>query len=294
VVGSPRQSIVQTMMVGQWLDHLRQEIAPLSDSANLDAQVLLAHVLEQSRAWVLAHQEVQLSLEQESALLTALEQLKNGVALPYILGVWQFYGLEFIVSPDTLIPRPETELLVETALDWLATHPERRWCVDVGTGSGCIAVTLAKHVPGLQVLASDHSLSALRVAQENAIRHQVVGRVKFVQSDLLAAFGEGFDLICANLPYIPSRDLHSLDVARREPLNALDGGYDGLELIRILLEAAPAVIAPDGILLLEIGADQAEAARTIARRNFPECELRVLKDLAGRERVLQVVNIKSG
>ena len=127
------------------LDNIRKRLKPLSESYALDSQVLLAHILNKPRTWVLAHPEAQLSHPQQNKLNAALAQLESNIPLPYVLGHWEFFGLDFKISPATLIPRPETELLIEHALDWLGAHPGARQAADVGTGSGCIAITLAVH-----------------------------------------------------------------------------------------------------------------------------------------------------
>ncbi|MBN1145848.1 MAG: peptide chain release factor N(5)-glutamine methyltransferase [Anaerolineales bacterium] len=260
----------------------------MSESASLDAQALLAHVLGASRAWVLAHPEAAITAGQARALEAALARLEAGEPLPYVLGRWEFYGLDFIVTPATLIPRPETELLVEQALAWLEAHPAPRRALDVGAGTGCIGIALAVNAPRLDVLASDCSLAALRVARGNAQRHGVATRVRFVQADLLPPVAARFDLICANLPYIPSAALAGLRVSRWEPGLALDGGQDGLALIRRLLQAAPTALAEGGLLLLEIEASQGAAARNLARGAFPAAEASLLRDLAGKERLLKM------
>ena len=289
------------MYISQALQELSKRLAAVSETPSLDAQILLAHVLGASRAWVLAHPEDSLSLAQEQALHAARACLEAGEALPYVLRSWEFYGLDFIVSPDVLIPRPETELLVERALEWLRLHPGRRAAADIGTGSGCIAVSLAVNLPDLHVLATDVSLPALEIAKANAEKHAVADRVLFVMADLLdLPSGEApdehpitdritlFDLILANLPYIPTSRLASLAVARREPRLALDGGPDGLNLIRSVISAAARWLAPGGCCLLEIDASQAEAALDLARSAFPQATAAVIPDLAGFDRLLQV------
>jgi release factor glutamine methyltransferase len=274
------------------LAEIRQRLAPHSDSASLDAQVLLAHVLGVSRAWVLAHPEIVLTPIQQQHLTTGLERLEAGEPLPYVLGHWEFFGLDFIVSPDVLIPRPETELLVETALGWLARRAARRaWQVaDVGTGSGCIAVSLAVHAPRLQVVACDISLPALAVAQRNVRAHAVEGQVSLAQCDLLTPFSRStpFDLICANLPYIPAPALQSLAVARREPLLALDGGPDGLSVVHDLLDTVDERLASDGLLLLEIEATSSEAALRLVRAAFPRGHVELCQDLGGLDRLVVI------
>jgi release factor glutamine methyltransferase len=270
----------------------------MSDTPALDAQVLLAYVLEKPRAWVLAHPEAELTPAQQEALESALRRLEAGEPLPYILGHWEFYGLDFTLTPAVLIPRPETELLVDQALSWLRRRPPAPlWAADVGAGSGCIAISLAVHAPELRVAATDLSLPALQTARCNALRHGVASRLFLIQTDLLAPFppyslspGPYLELICANLPYIPSATLASLPVAAREPRLALDGGPDGLSLIRSLLEQAPSRLAPGGLLLLEIEAGQGPAALELARQAFPKGDIRLLPDLAGRDRVVRVEN----
>ena len=249
---------------------------------------MLAHVLGVSRAWVLAHPEAELSSDAQSRLQKALERLKNGEPLPYVLGNWEFYGLDFTLSPQVLIPRPETELLVEQALNWLQTHPQRRKAVDIGSGSGCIAISTAVHVTDLSMLAIDISLPALKIARRNAVRHHVAERIDFLACDLIPPVQTRFDLICANLPYIPDEVLKTLKVYRSEPSLALAGGPDGLDLIRRLLYNAGAILSPGGLILLEIEASQGESACHLARQALPQAEVRLLQDLAGRDRLIWV------
>jgi release factor glutamine methyltransferase len=269
---------------------LKQQLAAISETPGLDAQVLLAHVLERPRAWVLAHPEAILSPDQERRLNEILAQLELGEPLPYVLGHWEFYGLDFMVNPAVLIPRPETELLVEQALAWLSATPGRRLAADVGTGSGCIAVSLAVHIPDLQVVASDISREALKTAHMNADRHTVSGRVTCVQSHLFPHTRRPFDLICANLPYIPTEILSRLRVAGWEPRLALDGGSDGLKLIRPLIKSASCSLAPGGLLLLEIEASQGAAACALAKAAFPDGEICLQPDLAGNDRLVIAQN----
>lgn len=269
------------------LNRIVARLASLSDTALLDSQVLLASLLNRSRAWVLAHPEWELDEGQQHKIEQAVGRLESGEPLPYVLGHWEFYGLDFEITPDTLIPRPETELLVETALEWLKEHPDAGLTIDVGTGSGCIAVSLAHHLPHLRHIASDLSLPALKVARRNAERH-AAGRVEFVQSDLLPPLTKSPNIICANLPYIPTKTLRGLKVYGWEPAQALDGGVDGLAPIHRLIIQAKEQLALNGALLLEIEASQGETAQALARQAFPEGELEIRPDLAGRDRLLIV------
>ena len=280
------------------LAELAARFTSLSDTPALEAQVLLAQVLHKPRAWVLAHPEAELSPVQLEDIETSAARRESGEPLPYILGHWEFYALDFLVTPSVLIPRPETELLVARALDWLHRHPTCRRVADIGSGSGCIAITLAKHIPDLQVLATDLSPQALELAQQNAARHGVAERITFIQADLLALQGmiptQPFDLIAANLPYIPTATLLELPVARFEPRLALDGGEDGLDLIRRLLHQAPAYLSPDGCLLLEIEAGQGDVSRAMAQAAFPHARVTVQADLAGHDRLVTVELPDSG
>lgn len=266
----------------------------------LDAQVLLAHVLGKDRSWVLAHPEAILTPKQETALETAIRQRQAGMPLPYILGQWEFFGLDFEVTPDVLIPRPETELLVETALAWLRTHPQHLYrFVDVGTGSGCIPVALAVHVPRARIIATDVSADALAVAFGNAVKHGVEERIEFVECDLLPTDDDpwviesdfelgAINILTANLPYIPTETLHGLDVYTQEPTLALDGGPDGLETVRRLLSLIAGRMEPGSLVLLEIENRQGGTARLLARAAFPSAEVFIKKDLAGNDRLVVI------
>ncbi len=275
--------------VGSRLDDLTSRLAKTSDTPGLDAQVLMASVLRTPRSLVLAHPEARLTPRRLAALDGMAARLEAGEPLPYILGRWEFFNLEFDVTPDVLIPRPETEMLVEKALAWLRLRPDFRRVADVGTGSGCIAIALAANLPDLQVLATDISCAALAVARRNVKKHRLVKRVECFCSDLLPADGRGFDLIVANLPYIPTRTLHGLTVFGREPTLALDGGKDGLDLIRRLLTQVPERLVPGGMLLMEIEATQGSDALSLAFDAFSEAEIHLHKDISGNDRLLEVL-----
>ncbi len=272
---------------GGWLATARQKLSAVSERPQSEAAALLAGVLERPRDWVIAHPETPLSGEQARQLDGLLQRRLDGEPLPYLLGRWEFYGMEFTVRPDVLIPRPETELLVETGLRWLGQHPGRR-AADVGTGSGCIAASLAANCADLRVTAVDRSRAALRVARENFSRYGLQERVFPCQSDLLTALRGPFDLVCANLPYIPSAKLDELAVSRYEPRLALDGGAEGLGQIGRLLADGPRWLAKGGLMLLEIEAGQGESAPRLAERFLPGARAGVLPDLAGKARLLRI------
>ncbi len=247
--------------------------------------MLLGHVLGISRATLLTHPERSLTARQLSSYQALARRRASNYPLPYLTGSVEFYGLEFAVTPEVLIPRPDTETLVELAL---ARCPAS--IVDVGTGSGCIAVALAVHLPQAAVCGIEISPATLAVAQRNVKRHGVSGRVRLMRGDVLNPRPSSVDLIVSNPPYISTGDCASLPVSVRnhEPRLALDGGASGLEIVRQLLIQAPAVLNPGGGLLIEIGASQGEAAGHLARTFFPRAKVRVHPDLAGRDRVLEV------
>jgi release factor glutamine methyltransferase len=293
------------------LTELTRRLAPHTETAGLDARVLLSHILGKPKTWLLAHPEAQPTPHQAAALETAARRIENGEPLPYILGNWEFYGLDFYVSPDVLIPRPETELLIDVALTQAATRatpePGLR-LIDIGTGSGIIPITLATRLPDAEIHATDISPAALAIARKNAEKHEVEGRIKFYEADLFEARKSEidtrysilenrisnieyriFDLITSNPPYIPSETLRELPIYGREPTLALDGGPDGLEVIRRLLGQSKRWLAPGGTLLLEIEYRQGTQAKALARENFPDADIHLHKDLAGHDRVLAVV-----
>jgi len=286
------------LIVSNLLADISARLRGMTDTPDLDAQVLLAHITGHTRTWLTAHPETHLSDLQLASVREAVTLLTEGMPLPYILGHWEFFSIDFKVTPDVLIPRPETELLVEHALLWLRSRPvtlhSSLRAADIGTGSGCIAVSLAKTIHDLRVLATDLSMPALRVAKHNAHRHGVLSRVDFVQCDLLPPHHEPlpteshFDVICANLPYIPTQTLTNLPIFGHEPSLALDGGADGLDPIRRLLSIAPEWLAPDGLILLEIEAGQGMAAVSLAYDLFDKATINLRRDLSGKERLVAI------
>ncbi len=267
----------------------RAALSEAAASEPLDAPLLLAHVLGCERAALLAHPQRVLTPAQSAAFRDMVERRADGLPVAYLTGERAFYDLTLIVTPDVLIPRPETEHLVERALAWARAREGSLRVADVGTGSGAIAVTLARHLPGARVWALDASHTALGVARCNAARYDLAERVHFVQADLLGPLlgaRGAFDLIAANLPYVPTSALEALAVTRHEPRLALDGGPDGLAVIRRLLAQVPRVLASDGLLLLEIEAAQGERAAALAAEALPGARVTVHADYAGHDRVV--------
>jgi len=277
---------------------------PHPDRARQDAETLLLHLLGKNKAWLIAHADEEIPDDQADRYMVLLERRKTGEPIQYITGETEFYGLPFRVTPDVLIPRPETEHLVEKALElamlsdrFVTGHDFSRAesrakqnralapagrssktprILDIGTGSGAIAIALAHHLPNAQITALDISASALEIARENALRNAITDRIQFIQSDLLAAVAhQRFDLVVSNPPYVPITDRASLsiEVREHEPALALFAGDDGLDVIRRLIPAAFAVLEPGGFLLIEIGYGQSEAvAALMADAGFERIE----------------------
>ena len=254
------------------------------DEAVREAELLLQHVLQQPRAWLFAHGDDNVTAHVAGQFHSLLERRAAGEPLAYILGEREFWSLQLQVTPAVLIPRPETELLVEAALRHL---PQKQHVdiADLGTGSGAISLALAHERPLARILAIDASTAALEVARANAQRLEL-GQVEFLHSDWLAgAGGRRFDLIVSNPPYIAANDAHLRQGDLRfEPEAALASGADGLDAIRAIAGAAPRHLRPGGWLLFEHGQDQGEAAREVLAQNG-FVEIFTERDLELRERV---------
>lgn len=255
-------------------------------TARLDAEVLMRHVLGLSRV-ELYHRLFDTLAEPDAANYSRLiDRLAAGEPLQYLIGHIEFYGLDFYVNSSALIPRPETELLVEKTIALvrqIANRDPRPVTIgDIGCGSGAIAVTLAKHLPEATTLALDISPDALDLARRNAARHTVTN-IEFIQSDLLEALaGRHLDIICANLPYVPTSEAES---NRFEPQLALDGGTDGLDVIRRLVKQIAARDGKPEWVLLEFGTGQSAAVKTILDRELPCSQTEIIRDLIPLERV---------
>ena len=247
---------MKTTSAGEALTLGTQRLASLS-TARRDAELLLLHTLHRDRAWLLAHPEAEITPEQLAQFDSLLTRRARHEPIQHITGQQEFYGLTLRVTPDVLIPRPETEHLVEAALARIPADTPNR-ILDVGTGSGAIAIALAAHRPHAAITAVDSSPAALAVARENAATHHVA--IRFIESDLLTALpAEQFDLILSNPPYVPASDELEPQVRDFEPHSALFAGESGLDIYRRLIPQAHAALVPGGLLLMEIGHGQQPA-----------------------------------
>lgn len=250
-----------------------------------DATLLLLHVLERSHAWLYAHGDTRLAPVRAERFEALVARRAAGEPVAYLTGRRGFWTLDLTVTPDTLIPRPETELLVEQALERLPPGRSLR-VADLGTGSGAVALAIASERPLARVIATDRSRGALEVARANARRHGLEGRVEFRQGDWCAPLaGERCDLVASNPPYIAEADPHlAQGDLRHEPPGALASGVDGLDAIRILVASVPAHLDPGGWLLLEHGHDQGAAVRALLEAGG-FVDVATVRDLEDRDRV---------
>ncbi len=259
------------------------------ESPRLDAEVLLAHHLGITRSQLLARLDFALDLEMEEGYRALVERRSLHEPVAYIIGYKEFYGLEIQVDRRVPIPRPETEILVEVAL--ASARQGGSPVVEVGTGSGAVAIALAVNLPQTEIYATDLSSEALEVAEENCRRHSVLERIFLLEGDLLEPLPEPVALVVANLPYLSRQELEGTppEVAKYEPRLAFDGGLQGLDHYRRLFAQAPSHLLPGANICLEVGASQAQAINRIAREEFPQAKVAVIKDLAGLDRVVFIM-----
>ena len=259
--------------------------------ARLEAEVLLTNLMKVPRHRIYAFQEEEVSDQHQKVLAGLLERRLKREPLAYILGHKEFYGVDLAVAPGAMIPRPETEQMVEQALFLSMLHMEEvDWVIaEPGTGCGAISIALAIHLPMARIYATERSDKAAQVAAYNIQRHNVADRVTLIHGDLLEQLPELADIIVANLPYIPSDNIASLQPeVRWEPQEALDGGPDGLDIIRNLLQQAPEKIKDRGVILLEIDPGQAEPLEVLTRSLFPQATITTQQDLAHLDRYFVV------
>lgn len=261
-----------------------------SDTPRLDAEILLAHARGCQRIQLYTQFDEPLSDSVRAIMRELVQRRTKAEPVAYLVGVREFFSLGFRVSRDVLIPRPDTESLVMEVLDGIKGIPAPK-VLDLCTGSGCIAIAVAKNSKTALVTATDISTAAMEIARENVARHNVASQVDLIESDLFAGIpcGLKYDVIASNPPYIPSAEIDQLDaeVSRHEPRLALDGGSDGLTVLKKIIHQAPEFAAPRGLLLLEFTPEQAESLQAIVSEHGDYDEIVIRKDLAHRPRILK-------
>ena len=283
------------MTLGEVLQSVTQALLEASmDDARMEAELLLGHVLRMSRAQLYTEPGRNLSTAETKDLRRLVRRRLSHEPTAYILGHCGFYGIEFHIDHGVFIPRPETELLVEKAIE-LARRiycPGKQMIIaDIGTGCGAIAVSLALALPQARIYATDISASALQLAERNCRRHAVDGQVELLSGDLLDPLPHPVDMIVANLPYIKNSEFEDLspEIVDFEPTVALAGGEDGLDRIGQMLEQMPGKLNDGACLLLEIGRGQGDAVTSLIDSYFPQADIELIPDLGGIDRVVQVV-----
>jgi len=264
------------------------------DDASMEAELLLGHVLRMSRAQLYTEPGRSLSRAETKELRRLVRRRLSHEPTPYILGHCGFYGIEFYISHGVFIPRPETELLVEKAIELahrVCCPGKQMVLADIGTGCGAIAVSLALALPQARIYATDISASALQLAERNCRRHAVDGQVELLSGNLLEPLPHPVDMIVANLPYIKNSEFEDLspEIVDFEPTVALAGGKDGLDRIQQMLEQVPGKLNDGACLLLEIGLGQGDAVTSLIDSYFPQVDIELIPDLGGIDRVVQVV-----
>lgn len=273
--------------IKDWFIQIRQKYPRQSQETINSIWVLLSHVLNKNKSWLAANPDHLLEPDQLIKLDKLLSNLMDGIPLAYLINHWSFFGYDFYINQTVLIPRPETELLVEKAITWLKQKPSARSMVEVGIGSGCISITLANIFPDLNITASDISFNALLVSQKN-ISCFSLSNIFLFQGDLFGGLKKKFDLICANLPYIPTELLRTLPVCKYEPDIALDGGSNGLVYMTRMLKESKTFLNRNGLILMEIESTKKEEIEKISNQLFPDASIKVLDDFADKPRLLTI------
>lgn len=270
------------------VDKLKSKIStPL-----LDAQVILCHILQVDRLYLIINKDIILTSEQILEYRELIEKRFCGVPVQYITGIQEFMGLEFYLEEGVLIPRPDTEILIEKVLDSIDKDGKYN-IIDIGTGSGAITVSLAKYIQNSYIYSIDISQKALNIARKNAMKNDVMSKISFLNGSLFKplediGISEKIDILVSNPPYIPTRDIDNLqiEVSKFEPKLALDGGEDGLDFYREIINKAPRVLKNNGLIALEVGHDQARRVIKLMEEKEKYVDIEMTKDLAGIERVV--------
>ena len=254
----------------------------------MHARILLENTLKVNREYIVVNDKEVVDKIKESSYLENINRLINGEPIQYITNYQEFMKLDFYVDKHVLIPRADTEILVEEAINFMRKNKKEKLKVlDMCTGSGAIAISIAKNIESVKVYAVDLSEKALEVAQRNALQNSVLDKCEFIKSDMFENIKERFDVIISNPPYIRKKDIENLDVnVQKEPLMALDGGEDGLDFYRILIDNSYKFLEKDGRLFLEIGYDQKEEVMSLLKKIYKYKDIYSKKDLSGNDRII--------
>ena len=269
---------------------LKKEINNLKENniedSTLKAKILLANILKVKKEYLLIHSEEEVKQEDKIKYENCIKELIKGKPLQYITNNQEFMGLNFYVDENVLIPQPDTEILVEKAIE-IAETTQKNKILDMCTGSGCIAISLAKKINNAQITAVDISNSALNVANKNVINNNVENKIIFINSDMFNNIEEKFDIIVSNPPYIETETINKLEIeVQNEPHVALDGGIDGLKFYKIIANNAFEYLNENGYLLLEIGYNQQESVTQLLQDTGKYKNIETIKDLGGNYRVV--------
>ena len=276
-----------TISIADWRYQSRKILSDISESAEIEVNAILCKVLNKNLAWCLANSNCVLDQGKVVELNEKLISLIAGVPLPYVLGTIEFFGKQFFVDANVLIPRPETELLVETAIEWINRHDKTIRVVDVGCGSGVIIISLLNQFPQIKGVGTDVSRKALNISERNKNYHGIK-HLEFVQMDCLNGISSKFDVIVANLPYIPEDYLIDLKVSKFEPDLALNGGKDGLLIINKLIEQIPSLLNSPGLALVEIQFDQSARVIQKIQKYLPTAAVSIIKDYSSHDRIIKI------
>lgn len=276
-----------TISIAEWRYQSRKILSEISETAEIEVNAILCMVLKKDLAWCLANSNFVLDQDTLTELNVKLKSLLARVPLPYVLGTKEFFGNQFFVDENVLIPRPETELLVETAIEWINRHEKTKKMVDVGCGSGVIIISLMKHFFQIKGFGIDISRTALNISKRNQNYHDIKN-LEFVQMDCLSGISSKFDLIVANLPYISEKFFDDLKVSKFEPDLALNGGKDGLLIINKLIEQIPSLLNSPGLALLEIQFDQSARVIQEIQKFLPTAAVSIIKDYSSHDRIIRI------
>ncbi len=276
-----------TFSIADWRNQSRKMLAEVSETSEIEVNAVMCKVLNKDLSWCLVNSNLLLNQDDLKKLDKKLASLMDGIPLPYVLGEIEFFGNEFFINENVLIPRPETELMVEAAIEWIDCHRTSEKLVDVGCGSGAIIISILKKFPDLQGYGIDISRGALDISQKNKTHHHIK-YLDFIQMDCLRGMQTKFDLIVANLPYIPEDIVEDLRVSVFEPGIALNGGKDGLVVINKLLEQIPSRLNKPGMALLEIQFDQSAPVIQKIQKLLPGAVISVIKDYSNHDRIIKL------